>query len=60
MNENRKRLHSQGEKKPFFEAPDNKILAVGDMFRGPYTGISSVIDLNDASEKSTSEEELTE
>ena len=60
MSEQGKRLQKQGEKEPLFEAPDGKILAVGDMFRGPYTGVSSVIDLNDASEKSTSEEELTE
>lgn len=33
------------EKEPNLEAPEGKILAVGDMFRGPYTGIASEIDL---------------
>ncbi|WP_313799390.1 hypothetical protein [Cytobacillus sp.] len=33
-------------KTPLFEAPDGKILAVGDLFRGPSTGITSNIDLN--------------
>lgn len=33
-------------KTPLFDAPDGKILAVGDLFRGPSTGITSNIDLN--------------
>lgn len=36
---------------PLFEAPDGKIMATGDMFRGPYTGISSDIDLNNPGNK---------
>ncbi|GKU84782.1 hypothetical protein [Niallia sp. NCCP-28] len=47
--------------KPFFEAPDRKILATGDMFRGPYTGISSDMDLNNPGKKlMTSEDKLEE
>ncbi len=38
-------------KTPLFEAPDGKILAVGDLFRGPSTGISSDIDLNNPGRK---------
>ncbi|MBM7704801.1 hypothetical protein [Metabacillus iocasae] len=38
------------EIKPYFEAPDNKILAV-DMFRGPYTGIYSDFDLSNPGQK---------
>ncbi|MDE3840015.1 hypothetical protein C0966_11650 [Bacillus methanolicus] len=34
------------EIKPYFEAPDRKILAIGDQFRGPYTGITSEFDLD--------------
>ncbi|MBU8879872.1 hypothetical protein BGM26_12815 [Bacillus sp. FJAT-29790] len=36
---------------PLFEAPDGKILATGEMFRGPYTGINSEIDLNNPGRK---------
>lgn len=32
------------KRSPIFDAPDEKIF--GDMFRGPYTGITSEIDLN--------------
>ena len=47
--------------KPFFEAPDKKILATGDMFRGPYMGISSDMDLNNPGQKlMTSEDKLEE
>lgn len=47
--------------KPFFEAPDKKILATGDMFRAPYTGISSDIDLNNPGQRlMTSEDKLEE
>ncbi|MCA1042613.1 hypothetical protein LCM00_24315 [Bacillus infantis] len=35
-----------GGKLPLFGPADGKILATGDMFRGPYTGITSDIDLN--------------
>ncbi|EWG10654.1 hypothetical protein [Cytobacillus firmus] len=42
---------------PLFEAPDGKIMATGDMFRGPYTGISSDIDLNNPGNKLSREEE---
>lgn len=38
-------------KTPLFEAPDGKILAVGDLFRGPSTGITSDIDLNNPGRK---------
>lgn len=38
-------------KTPLFEAPDGKILAVGDLFRGPSTGISLDIDLNNPGRK---------
>lgn len=31
---------------PLFEAPDRKILATADLFRGPYTGFTSDFDLN--------------
>ncbi|RBP86434.1 hypothetical protein DFO70_12642 [Cytobacillus firmus] len=43
---------------PLFEAPDGKIMAIGDMFRGPYTGISSEIDLNNPGNKLSKEEEM--
>ncbi|HEO8420116.1 hypothetical protein [Niallia sp. FSL W8-0635] len=45
-------LNEQTSKKfnPFFEAPDQKILAV-DMFRGPYTGFLSDFDLNNPGNK---------
>ncbi|MEK3857609.1 hypothetical protein [Cytobacillus sp. FSL H8-0458] len=42
---------------PLFEAPDGKIMATGDMFRGPYTGISSDIDLNNPGNKLSRDEE---
>ncbi|WP_264738859.1 hypothetical protein [Cytobacillus firmus] len=42
---------------PLFEAPDGKIMATGDMFRGPYTGIFSEIDLNNPGNKLSKEEE---
>ncbi|AND41899.1 MULTISPECIES: hypothetical protein [Cytobacillus] len=42
---------------PIFEAPDGKIMATGDMFRGPYTGISSEIDLNNPGNKLSKAEE---
>ncbi|MCA1032507.1 hypothetical protein LCL95_15835 [Bacillus timonensis] len=35
---------------PFFDAPDDKILAF-DMFRGPTTGVSSEFDLDNPSRK---------
>ncbi|WP_312095709.1 hypothetical protein [Niallia sp.] len=45
---------------PFFEAPDQKILAI-DMFRGPYTGFLSDFDLNNPGNKLlTSEDKLEE
>lgn len=40
------KLEEYQEKAPLFDAADGKILAVGDMFRGPYTGITSDIALN--------------
>ncbi|MFE8698143.1 hypothetical protein ACFYKT_17620 [Cytobacillus sp. FJAT-53684] len=43
-------------KTPLFEAPDGKILAVGDLFRGPSTGITSDIDLNNPGRKLVEEE----
>ncbi|MFT8323589.1 MAG: hypothetical protein ABF649_22305 [Bacillus sp. (in: firmicutes)] len=46
---------------PFFEAPDKKILATGDLFRGPNTGITSDIDLNNPGKKlMTTEDKLEE
>ncbi|MBY6053209.1 hypothetical protein [Cytobacillus firmus] len=42
---------------PLFEAPDGKIMATGDMFRGTYTGISSDIDLNNPGNRLSREEE---
>ncbi|WP_442595673.1 hypothetical protein [Neobacillus sp. D3-1R] len=39
------------ERVPLFDAPDGKILATGDMFRGPYTGVSSEFDLNNPGNK---------
>ncbi|WP_026584935.1 hypothetical protein [Bacillus sp. J33] len=42
---------------PLFEAPEGKIMAIGDMFRGPYTGISSEIDLNNPGNKLNEREE---
>ncbi|MGD6840896.1 hypothetical protein ACQCVH_00120 [Bacillus infantis] len=38
--------HDAGGKLPLFGPADGKILATGDMFRGPYTGVASDIDLN--------------
>ena len=43
-------------KTPLFEAPDGKILAVGDLFRGPSTGISSDIALNNPGRKQEEKE----
>ncbi|EIJ79364.1 hypothetical protein PB1_17444 [Bacillus methanolicus PB1] len=34
------------EIKPYFEAPNGKIFATGDQFRGLYTGIYSEFDLD--------------
>lgn len=42
---------------PIFDAPDGKIMATGDMFRGPYTGISSEIDLNNPGQKLNKKDE---
>ena len=39
------------EKVPIFGPPDGKILAVGELFRGPSTGITSEIDLNNPGRK---------
>ncbi|GLB58629.1 hypothetical protein [Cytobacillus sp. NCCP-133] len=43
---------------PLFETPDGKIMATGDMFRGPYTGISSEIDLNNPGNKLSKKDEM--
>jgi hypothetical protein len=40
------RLETNQETVPIFEAADGKILATGDMFRGPHTGFASDFDLN--------------
>lgn len=45
-----KRLEDTEEKVPLFDAPDGKILATGDMFRGPSTGFTSDLDLNNPGE----------
>ncbi|MGD6944141.1 hypothetical protein ACQCT6_19270 [Cytobacillus gottheilii] len=42
---------------PIFDAPDGKIMATGDMFRGPYTGVTSEIDLNNPGQKLVRKEE---
>lgn len=55
-NQSFKKARENQENTPLFEAPDRKILAVGDMFRGPYTGITSDIDLNNPGRKLTVEE----
>ncbi|MBP3039790.1 hypothetical protein J9303_09865 [Bacillaceae bacterium Marseille-Q3522] len=39
------------EETPIFNAPDHKILATGEMFRGPSTGITSDIDLDNPGRK---------
>ncbi|WP_318507871.1 hypothetical protein [Bacillus sp. T3] len=39
-----KRLENKQGEVPLFEAPDEKILATGDMFRGPSTGFTSDLD----------------
>lgn len=44
---------------PFFEAPDQKMLAV-DMFRGPYTGFLSDFDLNNPGNKLLTNEDKWE
>jgi len=41
-----KRLENKQGEVPLFEAPDEKILATGDMFRGPSTGFTSDLDLS--------------
>lgn len=38
------------ERKPYFDAPDNKILSF-DMFRGPSIGITSDVDLDNPGRK---------
>lgn len=43
-------------KVPIFGPPDGKILAVGDLFRGPSTGISSELDLNNPGNKLAEED----
>jgi hypothetical protein len=52
-------LRQAGEdtKVPLFEAADGKILATGDMFRGPSTGVSSEFDLNNPGNKLAPREE---
>jgi hypothetical protein len=45
-------------KTPLFEAPEGKIMATGDQFRGPYTGISSDLDLKNPGNKLTSKDEF--
>lgn len=42
----RNRLENKQDKVPLFDAPDGKILATGDMFRGPSTGFTSDLDLS--------------
>jgi hypothetical protein len=39
------------DKVPLFEAADGKILATGDLFRGPSTGFTSELDLNNPGNK---------
>jgi hypothetical protein len=46
-----------GNRVPLFEARDGKILATGDMFRGPSTGFTSEFDLNNPGNKLTEKEE---
>jgi len=44
--------HSKNEvKTPIFGPPDGKIIAAGELFRGPSTGITSEMDLQDAGEQ---------
>jgi hypothetical protein len=50
--------NENGIRLPLFEAPDGKILATGDMFRGPYPGITSDIDLENPGRKLSTKEEL--
>lgn len=38
-------------KVPIFGPPDGKILAVGEIFRGPSTGMTSELDLNNPGNK---------
>lgn len=45
---------------PFFEAPDGKILATGDSFRGPYTGITSDLDLDNPGQSRLKKKEVWE
>lgn len=47
-------------KTPIFDAPEGKILAIGDMFRGPYTGITSDIDLENPGQKLVKQEEYSD
>jgi hypothetical protein len=53
LNKNR-----QDIRQPLFEAPDGKTLATGDMFRGPYTGITSEIDLDNPGRKLPEKDDL--
>ncbi|WP_071393746.1 hypothetical protein [Bacillus tuaregi] len=52
-------LKNKEEKVPFFEAPDNKILAF-DMFRGPSPGFFSDLDLNNPGGKRKDKDHLTD
>jgi hypothetical protein len=47
-----------GGKLPLFGPADGKILATGDMFRGPYTGVASDIDLNNPGNRLQNKEDL--
>lgn len=47
-----------GGKLPLFGPADGKILATGDMFRGPYTGITSDIDLNNPGNRLQNKENI--
>lgn len=47
-----------GGKLPLFGPADGKILATGDMFRGPYTGITSDIDLHNPGNRLQNKEDL--
>ncbi|WP_243385943.1 hypothetical protein [Bacillus kexueae] len=46
----KKSIPENSEKVPYFDAPDDKILAF-DMFRGPSIGITSDIDLDNPGRK---------
>jgi hypothetical protein len=47
-----------GERLPLFGPADGKVLATGDMFRGPYTGIASDIDLDNPGNRLQKKEDL--